>query len=324
MLLRHTLLLLLCSNLVSAQTNLVVNPGFEHYNNCPVKLSNIEYSPSYTLFPYVKDWVKPTIGSSDFFHKCSNSFASIPYIIPHVDTYYAYSGDGMAGIYAYANDSKPEYLQSKLSQPLVKGEKYYVSFYYSLFVDDTINFDIAGIDRLGMNLSEYKHDDFVANILKLDYGIATQKGIVLNNVNEWKKAEGIYTAIGGEEWITIGTFDEGVPIYQTHLTGNGSGDYRAYFFIDDVNVSPTPTNINDIDGREVYSISPNPFASVITINNPNNSEITIYNSISQVMYHQINTSTNLTKVNTGTWPAGIYHCSIKTAIGHHVEKIVKQ
>src|ERR1700748_3236342 len=70
------ILLLGCVNL-QAQ-NLVPNPSFEQYNNCPYWILgpngypyNIAYSPAYDSFPTVLYWVSPlSISGAGYFNIC--------------------------------------------------------------------------------------------------------------------------------------------------------------------------------------------------------------------------------------------------------------
>ncbi|MBT8206394.1 MAG: hypothetical protein KJO20_13565, partial [Eudoraea sp.] len=96
--------------------NLVKNPSFEQFGECPVKLGNLDLD--------VIHWSAPTIGSTDYFHSCSN-YMGTPKNFNGVQE--ADFGSGYAGLYLYAPDDYREYLQASLTETLVKGERYELS-----------------------------------------------------------------------------------------------------------------------------------------------------------------------------------------------------
>ena len=111
---------MLISGTMAAQ-NLVLNPSFEELENCPKRLGNFNAD--------VKYWSTPTEGSTDYFNACSTAMGTPKNFN---GTQPADFGKGYAGLYLYAPDDYREYLQAELSEPLIKGEKYQVSFYVSL------------------------------------------------------------------------------------------------------------------------------------------------------------------------------------------------
>jgi len=101
--------------------NLVPNPGFEEYRNCPRHLGNFQDD--------VAIWTIPTQGSTDYFHLCSQHMGT-PENFNGVQR--TVEGEGYAGFYAYAPDDYREYLQVRLKSPLTAGAEYRLSFYVSL------------------------------------------------------------------------------------------------------------------------------------------------------------------------------------------------
>jgi OOP family OmpA-OmpF porin len=93
--------LLLCCSQLKAQ-NLVPNPSFEDYNNCPSSISNgypIAYSPAYHNFPTALYWVTPLITTPDYFNICDTTKQghgvpdnSAGFQIPHSGNAYAGMG----------------------------------------------------------------------------------------------------------------------------------------------------------------------------------------------------------------------------------------
>ena len=101
--------------------NLVPNPGFETYRDCPTELGNFDRD--------VLTWTSPTDASTDFFHHCSQKMGA-PENFNGAQT--TFEGEGYAGFYAYAPGNYREYLQVRLKSPLQEGTSYTLSFHISL------------------------------------------------------------------------------------------------------------------------------------------------------------------------------------------------
>ena len=71
--------------------NLIPNPGFEVYRNCPRHLGNFRHD--------VALWTTPTEGSTDYFHLCSQYMGTPDNFNGAQNTL---EGNGYAGFYAYA------------------------------------------------------------------------------------------------------------------------------------------------------------------------------------------------------------------------------
>lgn len=231
----------------AAQNNLVPNPSFESYNQCPIGISGLEYSPGYVTFPTVQAWVNPLqIASADYFNTCAaqSTQVSIPgnafgYQQPR-------TGNGYVGIIAWEgrrqggtmNNTFSEYIQCKLKQPLIAGNSYCVTFYVSSGVSNA-TYNFVGIDAVGVNFSGQKNTYPTGSTISLPYSMTNQPGNFLTDTTNWKMVSAIYKAQGGEEWMTIGWFDNGsVPAYQPikPAVPNPAIHYRNYLYLEDVSV----------------------------------------------------------------------------------------
>ncbi len=106
--------------MISAQ-NLVKNPSFEAYDNCPNTLGTFKED--------VVHWSTPTNGTTDYFNTCSKVMGA-PENFNGVQ--YAKFGNAYAGLYFYAPADYREYIQVPLTRMLKKEETYMLSFYISL------------------------------------------------------------------------------------------------------------------------------------------------------------------------------------------------
>jgi len=231
----------------SLAQNLVLNPGFEQYNNCPIGLSGFGYAAGYNNFPTASYWANPVQQASpDYFNACSNSPGmKVPdCIFGYQD---AHGGYAYAGMIAWEGQycggtlqlDYREYLQTRLSHPLVAGRNYCISF----FVSPTVGvpgFNYVAIESFGVNLSTTQ--TLLPNgngyVLSMPYTVQNATGNYLNDTSKWYKITGIYTATGGEQWLTMGCFKQATPPYiaQWPATPVNGQNYRAYLYVDDMSV----------------------------------------------------------------------------------------
>lgn len=229
----------------SAAQNLAPNPSFEEYNNCITFTT-----PGLSYFglpePTVKEWALPTDGSTDYFNTCVDTavdavwWASVPtsgYGFQMPRTGNAYIG----GIFAHFTPWLPdyrEYLESRLLEPLSAGHRYFVSYWVNAPEDEAGG--RLNIDQFGAYFSSTSYLDITSRtFLPFVPQVSSPVGQVFNDKENWEEVSGIFTASGGEEYITLGTFGP----YDA-LTVDSSefpsvlwewGLYAtAYYFIDDV------------------------------------------------------------------------------------------
>lgn len=160
---------------INAQ-NLIPNPGFEEYTDCP---SDISYTYKYKL---VKDWESPTKGTFDYFNSCSKFNVGVPINI--MGNTFANEGHGYVGLvllekpnYEDFGKKKPynyrEYIQCKLKSPLLKDSLYAVGIKYAV-----AEFSTFQVNRIGIILTHKKVQ--ISNSKVLNY-----KPIVSTDTNNW-------------------------------------------------------------------------------------------------------------------------------------------
>src|SRR5690606_25284889 len=175
-------------------------------------------------------WITPTTGSSDLFNCCGNcAYFDTPVCVPYnFDGYQQpHSGNGYAGIHVY-NDNQynyREYVQTSLQTPLIAGETYWVSFYVSL-VD---NYDFA-VNNIGAYLSETPISSGVnQNFNCCSPQVNTSE--IINSSTEWTLISGCFTALGNEQFITIGNFNNNENITAIDNPASNSASYvNIYVF----------------------------------------------------------------------------------------------
>jgi hypothetical protein len=213
-LLTFTLILV---KLLSAQGNLVPNPGFEINTSCPTTNGD---------FPKVVGWKNPTGASPDYFSTCAPPGLSVPNNFP--GTQNAHTGNAYPGLVGFGV-TYYEYIQVRLSDSLDQGETYCVNYYVSLaemslfasiapqafFSPDSITSSTTGAFNFSPQVIDWN--------------------IIYDTVN-WVLISGEFIAQGGEEYLTIGHFISPAATPYDTLNPSPPTSPCSYFYIEDVAV----------------------------------------------------------------------------------------
>ncbi len=240
--------------------NLVPNPSYEVFTNCPNNGSQIYYCPP---------WYTPTWGSPDYFNACAPPYnMSVP--SNFCGNQIAKTGVAYAGMFFYGNsgawapDDK-EYLQVELTDSLVQDRIYCVSFYVNYAISQYQSYNNVAITEIGIYIS----NDSISttNQLTLPYfpQIVSPPNVYINDTLNWTLISGNYVAHGGERYITIGNFNNNADTMQVIHHNNYSA---AYYYIDDVSVVDcTTVGVQESGERsEEVEVFPNPTNGIFTIN----------------------------------------------------------
>ena len=238
------LLLMLHMGIVRAQIpdNMVYNPSFEDYRQCPQRIDALGVMTS------VEAWWQPTAGSSDYFNPCGGRDCQVPR--NKMGFQDAHGGVAYCGIYC-SQEHYREYLQTELKRPLVKGIRYRVGFWVSL-ADKSPH----AVATVGALLSASRMEDTTWGVLMdrdvTDYldkrtqsiavyltpQIVNHSDSILSNTKEWVEVSGEFVAKGGERFLTIGNFAS-FNRSNVHQTNNVNAVLQAaYYYVDDVSVVP--------------------------------------------------------------------------------------
>ncbi len=240
------ILLLVCVQ-VGISQNLVPNPSFEKYFECPTSFneqgSNKNFAPG---------WVSPTLGTPDLFNHCSFGNSGVPHNWAGIAN--AHHGYGYSGIFAYKDNSDyREYLQAKLTKPLEEGRKYKVEFYFRLSV-----YSKYSIDRIGVLISDSLQYVPHYNRWAVEPSFThVMDSVYSRKTGLWNRVHFEYEAKGGEQFISIGNFSPLEEFQKYHLSFSKATepllDRAAYFYIDDVSVTPLEKSIPKVDSADLAS-----------------------------------------------------------------------
>jgi uncharacterized protein YegL len=264
-----------------AQRNLVANPSFEDNGSYkPITKRNYVYK---RLRPVVADWRQATCGSVDYYNSDSSSVKGEPLHLAH-------SGRGRVGVILdkrresfiyYGQDTSSydweykEYIQSRLLEPLKAGKSYNVSFWLVLDVRSAFRASSVGayfskdsvLGNPGLDQPDSAYGNHVPTAstgipLFYEPQISTNDVSVMKSTDHWVKVSGRFTAVGGEKYITLGSFGHNHPVGLFPKVGLNTKMFypSAYYYFDDVSV----TQVQDSTQR-VKSAPANNFVLVLDV-----------------------------------------------------------
>ncbi|HEX4887641.1 MAG TPA: OmpA family protein [Luteibaculaceae bacterium] len=187
-------LFFICASIGYGQVNLVENGGFEDISGKLKSGAKVDIAAG---------WYSLSAAGADIF--CAESKDEL---MKTPDNAYGrekpYSGNNYAGIVAYSYQSKEprSYVTTTLASPLEAGKTYCVQFYVSL--SDLSKF---AVNNIGAHLTdrEYNMADSKEPLL-VEANIKHSKNKIIETSVYWEPICGIYTAKGGERFLTIGNF----------------------------------------------------------------------------------------------------------------------
>lgn len=228
--------------------NLVPNPSFEVYDECPVDMTDY---PQKDLIP---DWFMPNKGTSDYFNACTVIQVGVPRNF--IGNIWAFNGKAYAGIVLleiHPSDTAGnkllhyrEYLQAELKEPLIKGQYYEVKLFYAIATYSTYC-----VNGLGIYLSEDKIKNR-KNYRVLNYKpqLFAENIPIIKERDIWHELSDTIKSNGDEQYITIGNFFDDkhtaherldINEFNIPLQDNIKKNGIAYYYIDMVSV----TLVND-------------------------------------------------------------------------------
>jgi OmpA-OmpF porin, OOP family len=212
---------------LSAQ-NLIPNPGFEEKAYCPSSFNEHQLK-------VVTGWSQVNEGTPDYFHSCSKKVGVPSNIFGNQSAHGGEAYCGMA-IYSPGQRNYREYLVSKLDRPLNAGEMVCIELYVSS-ADDCKYV----VDGFGAVLSKEKLKQDRSLLIPHEPAIQNPRLHMLDEADGWVLLGDVYTAQGGEEYLTIGNFkaDKNLKVIRrTRIENPDANGKWAYLYIDDVSVKP--------------------------------------------------------------------------------------
>ena len=307
---KHLLVIcILCAVKISYSQNLVPNPSFEDTIHCPDYISELDYATGWHTL----------VNTPDYYNECNNTskvnagMVGVPMSARGYQT--AHTGVAFAGEVNYytAQTDYRETFYAQLLSPLSAGMTYDVGMWV-VMDEDHAQWAVDG--DLGIYLSSTIVNS--SQLFTYTPQISNPHGNVLNDTLNWTKISGNYTAIGGEQYITIGSLIRDNQL--TIIDRGGSYPFTSYA-IDDVWVIPQDvTTSNEISEEGLLSaIYPNPASNELRVSCKgilnNETTIELYNILGKNLYRATiggNDSKDETVIDISAFPKGVYFVQLNS------------
>jgi len=324
------LLLLLLPFFANSQ-NLVPNPSFEDFVNCPQSTGE--------LHQQVVDWISWSL-TPDYFQVCNNDglgTAGVPNNA--IGSQNPISGDAYASLLSYNHifDNEREYMACSLTASLEIGENYYIMFYASFYDGGSYAYTRCATNKMGVKL--FKDPPlYTPQVSDNPYTPENTADIEYNEMflesDSWVLVDGWIQPDQEFNWMAIGNFYD-----DDHTDTLKLGDpdkCLAIYYIENVCIAKNasdcdylkqPQDINSVEDGNFSTIQvfPNPSIGMFQVSLSSiPKEVEVYNAIGQSIFISNQLSTNL--VIDGTqWAMGLYILVVKGEGGYHQSfKLIKQ
>lgn len=299
------LTLFLNSN-VYGQINLVPNPSFEEYTDCPVGWASFG----------VQNWFSIN-GSPDYYNSCGNDGSCDGAFVPCNMTGYQYAkeGIGYVGVLTYVTSyaEQREFVGVELVTPLEQGRRYYTSMYVSLssLVYNEQALISCAANNMGFRFTNVLQDNGSGAYIKFADNIAqVYCDSVISDTLNWTRVSGSFIADSAYRYLIIGNhFDDA---HTTVSCTDTQWHASAYYYVDVVSVSTDSiVGINDIAiNTECFEIYPNPTSNTIYLKRQSRKAIdyTITDVMGKIMKNENNHYSNQIDVKDLT--NGIYFITV--------------
>jgi OOP family OmpA-OmpF porin len=203
--------------------NLVNNPSFEEYIDCPNDVSQIELA---------YHWFNANeFGTAEYYNACATEICCDVPCSSLCDFMFQYAktGNAYAGISVYNPDFEggKEYVLQRLNNKLKLNKCYY----FSMFIN-SMNWSNYGINKMGVSFTDTNQFIIDSNDrIELTPQIFSEN-IVADTLN-WFQVFGTFISNGTEQYLTIGNFFVNSEL-DTLFFNNLSLNSNTYYLIDDV------------------------------------------------------------------------------------------
>ena len=310
------ILFLLVSNLLVGQ-NLVPNPSFEDTVQCPT--GNVSDAIGWSNF---------SNQSPDYFHSCNSGFLGVP------NNFFGYqqaaSGNAYCGLSTYFSppDNGREIIGIALTNQLILGNKYYVSFKSNLSID---TFAVSGYatNNLGARFSTLSSNPAIPDTIN-NFSHVFHSTIITDTLN-WTLIMGSFIADSNYNYIAIGNFFDNANTDTLKIMNGTPSVEFAYYFIDDVCVSTDSltcynftTGVKEQEEQLKVNIYPNPTSTHFNIEGINQPyHLTIYNAVGQLL-HQEHVNEYSKQVDVRQYAKGLLFIRIEIAGEVIYRKVIKK
>lgn len=295
--------LLAFSFVIKGQVNLVSNPSFEQYSQCPNNISGIG-----------DDQVSKAIGwetygeTPDYFNSCGTIWnVDIPNNQPGYQ--WPHTGNAYCGLITYyiAQEFR-ETIGSQLSSPLIIGQKYYVSFYVSLAGKQG---SCMATNNIGLKFSTQNFS--YANPMAISNSADVYSNAIITDTTNWTLVYGSFIADSAYGYIALSNFFED---NNTDTLSIDDNPFSGYYFVDDIcvttdsNYALTWTGVDEVTEIKRVKIFPNPANDYLIIvpQYANVYTVSIFDSSGRMLFSEDSKNQNV--IDISSYAEGVYYIKL--------------
>ncbi len=310
------LTLLITMSLASfCQINLVPNFSFEEHDSCPTGPDQIERATGWLKF-------STAISTPDYYNSCSAQFN-----VPNsgngfqTDQRNCTAFIGLVTFGAIANDR--EHVGIKLNQPLVIGQKYFISFNI-VFAEEVLGVNLYHFsmpsNKVGMRLSTVQYS--ISNPAPIDNFAHLFTDSLIGDSVSWHLISGSVVADSNYQYVILGNFFDDTHTDTIHFNCPTCMNSLSYYYIDDICVStdsilcsgginqiPCNVGFESIEESSNECVVPNPTTSSIWIKNISEEaeELQVYSAMGEIVFKSTVGKNRNYEINLKSSPSGLFY-----------------
>lgn len=334
--------------------NLVPNPSMECTTcNTDCKASLLPTGTDLAGYYSTDDWFLATDGSADYMNSCDDAYygqANTPTSHIHFSTSsYVWSdivprnGKGYLGVFIYSLSNYREYVETELTQELIPGHSYLVSFYVNKNFNTSLQCNKVGalLTTDKVLVTNNNSSNLLYTNLPFEPQVSWNDSFYVGG-DRWYNVSGIIVADKPYKYLTIGNFENNSGTSTLNngslLPGQFSPQGASYINIDDVTVAEVPATIDDSCKASFVSVPdvkprdkttlliyPNPAQNSINwnLNQVNGKEFTVevFTITGQVIYRA---KTQKNSMSIEKFKSGIYFIRINDSENNYTARFIKE
>lgn len=308
---------LFCLN-TQAQENLVLNPSFE------------DTASMTDGWPYLitSNWWNPNGYSTDYFSPyceelcCGGGAVLCPDEITYLGIQPAQHGTSYLGLVVYESTSEgKDYAEGLLSEPLQQSESYCIGIWISLA-------DSSALKSCDFQVSfttESIQDGQALNLM-LQNGVSFDISEI--DTASWTYFEGSYTALGGEQYIYLGSNTPNSELTCVEQVADTWLWNTSYILVD--NVSVKATKLCEVSAEEILETSvvlvyPNPTTGIVDLQPgiEGKWELKIYSYNGTLLRYEKHSDSNQ-RIDISSLSSSVYMFEISDSNGTFRTRVMKE
>lgn len=312
------------------QNNICPNFGFEQRDSCPTTFDEVHLATGWSK--YCTSSYTP-----DYFNACASpSTVGVP------QNLFCYQSDhrncgAYVGLATWSRTvpNEREQIGTQLSQPLIIGQKYFLSF-YTVRGGFNDNSDSPS-NNIGLRLSTVSYS--ASNPAPIDNFAHLRATTIITDTLNWLRISGSIVADSAYNYVMLGNFYDDANTDTTTLNCGTCTNYGSYYLIDDVCVStdstlcnggidalPCTLSIEENSFINSISIFPNPTSNFVTISSDLQTafDIEVYNTIGQLLYFKKNNTADDLQLDVSPFNYDLLFIKITSQNNQLMYKLLKQ